>query len=198
MSLKFDEAINKELDTSKTKCIGYIVNSCKEYFTVLLPEKPFGRLNMKFPQNGKHIIDSGCYDKYELKAFEVEVDENNNIINWRFTNISKCVEEHYVVALLADGRVLTDDCKAYKVWDSTKLHSDDWVSMYDWMFSKGTFSATNNIRAYIRNGVIYGADEGEAYKFRNSWSIEDKLAAYLNTYDRYYVQRYADGEFDTV
>ena len=171
------------------ECIGYIIGSTEYTVTVVLPEKPFGKLKCKLPQREKKV-DAECYDKYELKGFEIDVDQDGDVVGWKFTNVEKLVDVKYFVALLADRRVIADDCKAYKIWDNKELHSDDWVSQFDWAFSNGEFSSVNNIRLFIRNGTVYGSDTHTGYRFRNSWDIEDILAEYLDSYDRYSVSNF--------
>lgn len=171
------------------KCVGYVIGSTESTVTVVLPEKPFGKLKCKLPQREKKV-DALYYDKYELVGFSIEVDQNGDIISWKFTNVEKLVDVKYFVALLADRRVVADDCKAYKIWDHKELHSDDWVSQFDWAFSNGQFNAIDNIRLFIRNGIVYGSDTHTGYRFRNSWDIEDVLAEYLNSYNRYKVSNF--------
>ena len=38
--------------------------------------------------------------------------------------------------------------------------------------------------------MVYGTDVSNAYRFRNSWEIEDILAKYLDSYDRYSVSNF--------
>lgn len=173
------------------QCIGYVISSISDSFTVVLPEKPFGKLKAKFPQKEKKV-DALCYDKYELKGFEVVTDDNDNIIDWRFINVNKLVRVQYLVALLADKRIVADDGECYKVWDHKAIQSEEWVSQFDWALSSGNFNSVRNIRLLIRNNVIYGTESCEDYKFRNSWEIEDTLAKYLNGYDRYTVRNNAE------
>ena len=168
------------------ECIGYVIGSTESTVTVVLPEKPFGKLKCKLPQRDKKV-DASYYDRYELVGFSIEVGQNEDVISWKFTNVEKLVEVKYFVALLADMRVVADDCKAYKIWDHKELHSDDWVSQFDWAFSNGQFNAIDNIRLFIRNDTVYGSDTHTGYRFRNSWDIEDILAEYLNSYNRYKV-----------
>lgn len=172
---------------STIECIGFIISSSAETFTVVLPEKPFGKLKAKFPQKEKYV-DAEYYDKYELKAFNIIVDEANNIIDWSFKNVLKCVEVRYFVALLADRRIIADDGKAYKIWDHTAVQSETWVSQFDWAFSRGDFDTVQNVKLLIRNGIIYATEKERAYKFRESWRIEDTLAKYLGSYDRYSIR----------
>lgn len=171
------------------ECIGFIIGSTEYSVTVVLPEKPFGKLKCKLPQREKKV-DAKCYDKYELRGFSIEVDQDGDVVSWKFTNVEKLVDVRYFIALLADRRVVADDCKAYKIWDNKELHSEDWVSQFDWAFSSGQFDAIDNIRLFIRNGIIYGSDMHKGYRFRNSWEIEDVLAEYLNGYDRYKVSNF--------
>lgn len=172
------------------ECIGYVIGSNESTVTVVLPEKPFGKLKCKLPQREKKV-DELYYDKYELVGFSIEVNQNGDVISWKFTNVEKLVDVRYFVALLADRRVVADDCKAYKIWDHKELHSEDWVSQFDWAFSSGQFDTIDNIRLFIRNGIVYGSDIHKGYRFRNSWEIEDVLAEYLNGYDRYKVSNFA-------
>lgn len=171
------------------ECIGYIIESNASTVTVVLPEKPFGKLKCKLPQREKKV-DAECYDKYELRGFEIDVDNEGNVINWKFKNLEKLVDVRYFVALLADRRVIADDCKAYNIWDHKELHSEDWVSQFDWAFSSGQFGTIDNIRLFIRNGIVYGSDMHKGYRFRDSWEIEDILAKYLDSYDRYSVSNF--------
>lgn len=171
------------------ECIGYVIGSNESTVTVVLPEKPFGKLKCNLPQREKKV-DGLYYDKYELVGFSIEVDQNGDIVGWKFTNVEKLVDVRYFVALLADRRIVADDSKAYKIWDNKELRSEDWVSQFDWAFSSGQFSTTDNIRLFIRNGIIYGSDMHKGYRFRNSWDIEDVLAEYLNGYDRYKVSNF--------
>ena len=171
------------------ECIGYIIGSTESTVAVVLPEKPFGKLKCKLPQREKKV-DAECYDKYELRGFEIDVDNEGNVINWKFKNLEKFIDVKYFVALLTDKRVIADDGKAYKIWDHKLVQSDKWVTQFDWAFSNGEFSSVNNIRLLIRNGVVYGTDISNAYRFRNSWEIEDILAKYLDSYDRYSVSNF--------
>lgn len=171
------------------ECIGYIIGSTESTVTVVLPEKPFGKLKCKLPQREKKV-DALCYDKYELVGFSIEADQNGDIVSWKFTNVEKLVDVKYFVALLADRRVVADDGKAYKIWDHKELQSEEWVSQFDWAFSSGQFNAIDNIRLFISNGVVYGSDTHKGYRFRNSWDIEDVLAEYLNSYNRYKVSNF--------
>lgn len=171
------------------ECVGYIIGSNESTVTVVLPEKPFGKLKCKLPQREKKV-DAECYDKYELHGFSIEVNQDEDIVSWKFINIAKLVDVRYFVALLADRRIVADDSKAYKIWDNKELHSEDWVSQFDWAFSSGQFDAIDNIRLFIRNGIVYGSDMHKGYRFRNSWEIEDVLAEYLNGYDRYKVSNF--------
>lgn len=171
------------------ECIGYMIGSDESTVTVVLPEKPFGKLKCKLPQREKKV-DAECYDKYELHGFSIEVNQDEDVVSWKFINITKLVDVRYFVALLADRRIVADDSKAYKIWDNKELHSEDWVSQFDWAFSSGQFDAIDNIRLFIRNGIVYGSDMHKGYRFRNSWEIEDVLAEYLNGYDRYKVSNF--------
>lgn len=171
------------------ECIGFIIGSTEYSVTVVLPEKPFGKLKCKLPQREKKV-DAECYDKYELRGFSIEVDQDGDVVSWKFTNVEKLVDVRYFVALLADRRVVADDSKAYKIWDNKELRSEDWVSQFDWAFSSGQFNTIDNIRLFIRNGIVYGSDMHKGYRFRNSWEIEDILAEYLNGYDRYKVSNF--------
>lgn len=171
------------------ECIGYVIGSTESTVTVVLPEKPFGKLKCKLPQREKKV-DGLYYDKYELVGFSIEVDQNGDVVSWKFTNVEKLVDVRYFVALLADRRVVADDCKAYNIWDHKELHSEDWVSQFDWAFSSGQFDTIDNIRLFIRNGIVYGSDMHKGYRFRNSWEIEDVLAEYLNGYNRYKVSNF--------
>ena len=171
------------------ECIGYVIGSNESTVTVVLPEKPFGKLKCKLLQREKKV-DAECYDKYELHGFSIEVNQDGEVVSWRFTNFEKLVDVRYFVALLADRRVVADDCKAYSIWDHKELHSEDWVSQFDWAFSSGQFDAIDNIRLFIRNGIVYGSDMHKGYRFRNSWEIEDILAKYLDSYDRYSVSNF--------
>lgn len=166
-----------------------MVGSNESTVTVVLPEKPFGKLKCKLPQREKKV-DELYYDKYELVGFSIEVDHNGDVVSWKFTNVEKLVDIRYFVALLADRRIIADDCKAYNIWDNKELHSEDWVSQFDWAFSSGQFDTIDNIRLFIRNGIVYGSDMHKGYRFRNSWEIEDVLAEYLNGYDRYKVSNF--------
>ena len=171
------------------ECIGYMIGSNESTVTVVLPEKPFGKLKCKLPQREKKV-DELYYDKYELVGFSIEVDQNGDVVSWKFTNVEKLVDVRYFVALLADRRVIADDCKAYNIWDRKELHSEDWVSQFDQAFSSGQFDTIDNIRLFIRNGIVYGSDMHKGCRFRNSWEIEDVLAEYLNGYDRYKVSNF--------
>lgn len=171
------------------ECVGYVVGSTDSAVTVVLPEKPFGKLKCKLPQRDKKV-DALYYDKYELVGFNIDVDQNGDIVGWKFFNVEKLVDVKYFVALLADRRVIADDGKAYNIWDHKELQSEEWVSQFDWAFSSGQFNAIDNIRLFIRNGVVYGSDTHKGYRFRNSWDIEDVLAEYLNSYNRYKVSNF--------
>ena len=171
------------------ECIGYVIGSTESTVTVVLPEKPFGKLKCKLPQREKKV-DGLYYNKYELVGFSIEVDQNGDVVSWKFTNVEKLVDVRYFVALLADRRVVADDCKAYNIWDHKELHSEDWASQFDWAFSSGQFDTIDNIRLFIRNGIVYGSDMHKGYRFRNSWEIEDVLAEYLNGYNRYKVSNF--------
>lgn len=171
------------------ECVGYVIGSTDSTVTVVLPEKPFGKLKCKLPQRDKKV-DALYYDKYELVGFNIDVDQNGDIVDWKFFNVEKLVDVKYFVALLADRRVIADDGKAYNIWDHKELQSEEWVSQFDWAFSRGQFNTIDNIRLFIRNGVVYGSDTHKGYRFRNSWDIEDVLAEYLNGYDRYKVSNF--------
>ena len=166
--------------------IGYIINSNNNVVTVVLPEKPFGKLKCMLKQKDK-LVGAEFYDKYELKGFTLELDDDNNVVDWKFKNVRKCVTERNFVALLADQRIVADDGKAYRLWDHKLVKSDEWVSQFDWAFSSRQFNSVNNITLLIKDGVIYGTECKRNYRFRESWSIEDSLANYLNSYDRYIV-----------
>lgn len=171
------------------ECVGYVIGSTDSTVTVVLPEKPFGKLKCKLPQRDKKV-DALYYDKYELVGFNIDVDQNGDIVSWKFFNVEKLVDVKYFVALLADRRAIADDGKAYNIWDHKELQSEEWVSQFDWAFSSGQFNAIDNIRLFIRNGVVYGSDTHKGYRFRNSWDIEDVLAEYLNSYNRYTVSNF--------
>lgn len=171
------------------ECVGYVIGSTDSTVTVVLPEKPFGKLKCKLPQRDKKV-DALYYDKYELVGFNIDVDQNGDIVSWKFFNVEKLVDVKYFVALLADRRVIADDGKAYNIWDHKELQSEEWVSQFDWAFSSAQFNAIDNIRLFIRNGVVYGSDTHKGYRFRNSWDIEDVLAEYINSYNRYKVSNF--------
>lgn len=171
--------------------IGYIVSSSKEKVTVVLPQKPFGFLKQKLPQLERKV-DAGCYDKYEIKVFHINVDSDNNIVSWSLKSPNKYLEVHYFTALFADGRILADDGRLYTLWDSKSLCSEDYSSHLDYMFSGAELSGVNNIRLFTNGNYIYGTEYSEAYKYRNGWDIDDVLSKYLNGYDRYYVENFGE------
>lgn len=164
--------------------LGYIINSNTTTVTVVLPEKPFGKLKHKLPQ-GEKLVHYDCYDSYELLAFEIDFDETGNILQWKIRNAAKYTEERFMVAIFADGRILADDAKCYKLWDH-KLLQKDYHSHFEYLNMPKLIDQPERTKLFIHSGIIYGTEGVRKYG-SNSWEIEDILAVYLNNYDRYIV-----------
>lgn len=180
------DALVKVTDgASVVQSFGYVIASGAEYVQVVLPDKPFGQIKQKLPQK-KHKVDADLHCNFEVRGFEFVLNDNGTILTWKFIDPQKVLETAHFLALLADGRVLTDDCKTCKVWKCKRLESDEFISWYDYMFSSDVFERCNGILLYVKDNVIYGAEETHLAKSSvGSWWIEDKLAEYLNKYDRY-------------
>ncbi len=170
---------------SVVQSFGYVIASSAEYVRVILPDKPFGQVKQKLPQK-KHKVEADLHCNFEVRGFEFELTDDGTILTWKFIDPHKVLETAHFLALLADGRVLTNDCKTCKVWKCKSLESDEFISWCDYMFSSDPFERCDGILLYVKDGVIYGAEETHLAKSSaGSYWVEDKLAEYLNKYDRY-------------
>ncbi len=170
---------------SVIQSFGYVITSGAEYVQAILPDKPFGQIKQKLPQR-RHKVEADLCCNFEVRGFEFVLNDDGTILTWKFIDPQKVLETAHFLALLADGRVLTDDCKTCKVWKCKSLESNEFVSWYDYMFSSDSFERCNGILLYVKDSVIYGAEETNLAKSCvGSYWVEDKLAEYLNKYDRY-------------
>ncbi len=174
---------NNESENEKV-FIGYVVGSDGNTVSVLLPTSSFAKPIIKLSVKGKSY---GCYDKYELFAFKFTMDRVGNILSWRMVDCRGYVETKKFVALFADGRVLTNDGKTYKVYDNPKLNDKDGTNHIDWIISRHVSEGCKDIDLYIYNGVIYGSNSNGAGVTPDSWFVEDALAVYLDSHNRYKV-----------
>ena len=167
--------------------LGYIVNSDMDTVSVMVPKSKFSKPVIKLPQREK-ILHCDCYDKYELCAFKVVRDKNGSITSWKMTDCSKYVEVRKFVALLADKRILANDGKVYKIFDANKLHDDDGDNHIDYLISSNIAKGYSDVDLYIVDGLVYGTKGNVGSWFEDSWSIEDIMAEYLNSYSRFKVE----------
>lgn len=171
---------------NKENCfLAYYVNSNDEYLTVLLPEKPTGRLKVVLKQHEKRI-DVDCYDRYELHALNIEFDDAGEVVSWSHARLKDACDSTYFLAYLADGRILGKNGIGYKLFDKGLLPKDSVYSSHlDYLLSS-PIDAVHNVKLWVKNNTIFGIETCEDYEYRYSWSIEDCLCNYINKYDRYY------------
>lgn len=165
--------------------LGYIINSDMTTVTVVLPDKPFGKLKHKLPQKEK-LTHCDCYDTYELKAFEITFNKKGDVMSWRFRNVTKYVDERFMIAVFTDDRILADDAKCYRLWDH-KLLQGKFLSHLEYMITQSVLEEPRKIRLFCKDNIIYGTESAREYN-NNSWRVEDILADYLNGYDRYIIE----------
>ena len=174
---------------TKENCfLAYYLASNEELLTVLLPEKPTGRLKVNLKQPERRI-DAECYDRYELHALYIEFDEAGEVISWSKARLKDACDSTYFLAYLADGRILGKNGVGYKLYDKGILaKNSDCSSHLDYLLSSN-IDAVHNVKLWVKDRVIFGIETCEDYEYRDSWSIEDCLCNYLNTYDRYYCKK---------
>lgn len=178
---------SKMASDSEEVVLGYIINSDIETVSVLIPNSKFSKPVIKLPQREK-VLYCDCYDKYELHAFKIVRDDSDTITSWKMIDLSKYVKVRKFVALLADKRILADDGKAYKIFDAGKLHDGDGNNHIDYIISGNISKGYSNVDLYIVEDIIYGIRGNIGSWFEDSWSIEDAMAEYLNSYDRFKVE----------
>ena len=181
--------MEQNINGNSNSYLGYVVDSDDKFITVVLPSKPMGKLKHKLPQHDDKKIDAYFYEQYELCAFNIMFDEHGAVTAWCKAKVSDLCSTTYFLAYLADGRILADDCKTYKLYNSptliNKRRGDYYDSHLQYLLCSPS-SPANNIKLYIKDKVIYGVETCEDYHYRDSWSVEDALFKYLSTYDRYY------------
>lgn len=166
--------------------LAYYLASNEEYLTVVLPEKPTGRLKVNLKQPERRI-DAECYDRYELHALYIEFDDAGGVVSWSHTRLKDACDSTYFLAYLADGRILGKNGVGYKLYNNLYLFpkDSDYSSHLDYLLSSN-IDTVHNVKLWVKDRVIFGIETCEDYEYRDSWSIEDCLCNYLNTYDRYY------------
>lgn len=170
--------------------LAYYLSSNEEYLTVLLPEKPKGRLRVKLEQHEKHI-DADCYDKYELHALNIEFNEDGKVARWSHVHLKDFCDSTYFLAYLADGSILGLNGIRYKLYDNEQLSKNTAYSDHrDYMLSS-PIDTVNNIKLWVKGNKIFGTEFSEDYVYRDSWSIEDNLFDFINQYDRYYGMKHS-------
>lgn len=172
---------------TKGNCfLAYYLNSDEEHLTVLLPEKPTGKLKVVLKQHEK-LIDAECYERCELHALNIEFDDAGKVVSWSKARLTDICESTYFLAYLADGRILGKNGVGYKLYNNLYLFPKDssYRKHLDYLLGSN-IDAVHNVKLWVKDRVIFGIETCEDYEYRDSWSIEDCLCNYLNTYNRYY------------
>lgn len=165
--------------------LAYYLDSNDDFLTVLLPEKPAGRLKVRLKQNEKQI-DAEAYESYELHALAIEFNEAGEVLCWSEARLKDVCESTYFLAYLADGRILGHNGKCYRLYEYKNLNKEHcWNSHFEYMLD-GPIDAVNNVKLWVKGNTIFGIEDCKDYIYRESWSIEDHLLDYINSYDRYY------------
>lgn len=171
------------------KLLCYYLNSTDEFLTVHLPELPFGKSKIVLNQNEKRI-DASMYDVFELHAIDIEFTSDGQVLYWSKAKLKDICETSYFLAYLADGRVLCNNGKAYKLYENDALRKvskkSDFNSHLEYMLTGNPIDSINNIKVYILNDTIYGVESCKDFVYRESWSVEDYIFNYISSYDRYY------------
>lgn len=164
--------------------VGYILKDYKEVVELLLPEKPTGYDVVRLPLNGKKVTTSDL-QMYEPYAFDLTIVDNE-IVDWVRKPVKEVCEEKIFVALLSDGRVLADDGKSYKVFNSKRLNkgTDNQITE---IMQYLDMDSNNRIKMWVKDGIIYSMEKCSS-PFVDSWFHEDAMATYLNSFSRYKVQ----------
>lgn len=165
--------------------IGYVIDSDLSTITIILPDKPLGKLKHKLPQKEK-ILHCDFYDTYELLAFDLKFNKKGDVVDWSIRSPYKATEEHKLMAIFADYRILAEDLKCYRLWDHKLLYSRGSMDHFTYLASLANVEGFSRIKLFIKDEFIYGV-ESLRNTNNDSWEIEDTLAKYLDRYDRYII-----------
>ena len=165
--------------------LAYYLYSDDDFLTVLLPEKPTGKLKVRLKQNERRI-DAGAYDAYELHALNIKFNDAGEVLCWSKAHLKDVCESTYFLAYLADGGILGKDCKSYKLYENRILNKEGGYSSHLAYMLSTPIDTVNNVKLWVKGNTIFGVEECEDHVYRESWDIEDCLFDYINSYDRYY------------